>query len=90
MTETFNGIEVGKTYRGRVVNYWDDKGFGFIRPEGAGETDHFDLFVYHKAIVEWNRAKWKRRALDQNEIVEFKAERGEGKNLRASDVRVCA
>ena len=64
---------------GTVKWFSDDKGFGFITPDGGGA----DVFVHHSAIIGQNG----RRTLTAGQRVEFQASTVD-KGDRASDVLV--
>lgn len=62
---------------GTVKWFNDEKGFGFITPQGGGD----DLFVHFRAIEADGR-----KTLTEGQIVSFVAERGQ-KGMQAAQVR---
>jgi cold shock CspA family protein len=46
MTQT----EAGPVLRGSVIKFFEDRGFGFIRPSGDGEDD---VFFHKTALPDW-------------------------------------
>ncbi|MFM9381567.1 cold-shock protein [Pseudomonas sp. UV AK001] len=63
---------------GTVKWFNEEKGFGFITPEGGGE----DLFVHYKAIESDGY-----KNLKEGQTVSFVAEKGQ-KGMQAAQVRV--
>jgi len=63
---------------GTVKWFNDQKGFGFITPDGGGK----DLFVHHSAILSDGF-----RSLKEGQKVEFEVEQGQ-KGPQAGQVRV--
>ena len=63
---------------GTVKWFNDQKGFGFISPEGGGD----DLFAHFSAITGGGF-----KTLKENQRVEFEAVRGP-KGMQASNIRV--
>ncbi|MCR8934362.1 MULTISPECIES: cold-shock protein [Pseudomonas] len=63
---------------GTVKWFSDEKGFGFITPEGGGE----DLYVHFKAIMTWGA-----KSLKEGQKVSFVATRGQ-KGMLAEDVQI--
>lgn len=64
--------------RGKVKWFDDQKGFGFIAPDGGGK----DVFVHHSAIRGEGR-----RSLEENQVVEFETKE-DAKGLKAINVVV--
>lgn len=64
---------------GTVKWFNDQKGFGFISPEGGGE----DLFAHFSAITGAGGYK----SLKENQRVEYEATKGP-KGMQASNIRV--
>lgn len=64
-------------YQGRITDWNDDRGFGFISPNGGGER----VFVHISAF-----AKGQPRPLG-NEIVSYELVKAPGKGYRATGVR---
>ena len=60
--------------QGTVKFYNEAKGFGFIKPQGAGE----DIFVHSSGLIDEIR---------QNDVVEYEQERGK-KGMNAVNVKV--
>lgn len=73
------------TQRGTVVWFREDKGFGFIRPDGKTVDDKADVFVHYTGID--SRAQ--RRNLQPDQIVEFEVV-DHPKGKLATNVRVTA
>ena len=65
---------------GIVKWFNDDKGYGFITPDGGGK----DLFVHHSGVAGEGF-----KSLAEGAKVEFEPSEGE-KGLQATDVRVVA
>ncbi len=65
---------------GTVKWFNDQKGYGFIKPDGEGD----DLFVHHRQIQATGF-----RSLEEGQRVEFDATRGQ-KGMEASAVRPLA
>ncbi len=63
--------------RGRVKWFSDEKGYGFIEPEGGGE----DVFVHYTEIVGEGF-----RTLEEGNVVEFEAVEGRRDKKQASRV----
>ena len=67
-------ILIFNTMQGTVKFYNEAKGFGFIKPSGAGE----DIFVHSSGLIDEIR---------QNDVVEYEQERGK-KGMNAVNVKV--
>jgi CspA family cold shock protein len=65
--------------RGRVKWFSDEKGYGFIEPEGGGE----DVFVHYTEIVGEGF-----RTLEEGSVVEFEVVDGRRDKKQASRVEV--
>jgi cold shock protein len=65
--------------RGRVKWFSDEKGYGFIEPEGGGE----DVFVHYTEIVGEGF-----RTLEEGSVVEFEVVDGGRDKKQASRVEV--
>ena len=65
--------------RGRVKWFSDEKGYGFIEPEGDGE----DVFVHYTEIVGEGF-----RTLEEGSVVEFEVVDGRRDKKQASRVEV--
>ena len=65
--------------RGRVKWFSDEKGYGFIEPEGDGE----DVFVHYTEIVGEGF-----RTLEEGSVVEFEVGDGRRDEKQASRVEV--
>ena len=65
--------------RGRVKWFSDEKGYGFIEPEGGGE----DVFVHYTEIVGEGF-----RTLEEGSVVEFEVVDGRRDDKQASRVEV--
>ena len=65
--------------RGRVKWFSDEKGYGFIEPEGDGE----DVFVHYTEIVGEGF-----RTLEEGSVVEFEVVDGRRDKKQASKVEV--
>ena len=65
--------------RGRVTLFSDEKGYGFIEPEGGGE----DVFVHFTGIVGEGF-----RTLEEGSVVEFEVVDGGRDEKQASKVEV--
>ncbi len=71
------GSSVNNRQTGTVKWFNDEKGFGFITPDGGGD----DLFVHFRAIEAEGF-----KALKEGQRVSFVAERGQ-KGMQAAQVR---
>ena len=65
--------------RGRVKWFSDEKGYGFIEPEGGGE----DVFVHYTEIAGEGF-----RTLEEGSVVEFEVVDGRHDKKQASGVEV--
>lgn len=69
-------MDMSNRQKGTVKWFNDEKGFGYITPQGGGD----DLFVHSKAIDE-------HETLKEGQTVSFVAEKGQ-KGMQAAEVRV--
>jgi CspA family cold shock protein len=74
---TTPGADMSNRQTGTVKWFNDEKGFGFITPQGGGD----DLFVHFKAIESDGF-----KSLKEGQTVSFVAEQGQ-KGMQASQVR---
>lgn len=63
-------------YRGKVVSFSDELGWGFIRPDGASGLPAKDVYVNWRNCPEADSQTW-RKFLEPGQVVTF--EMGKGK-----------
>jgi len=76
-TQSKGSMDMSNRQTGTVKWFNDEKGFGFITPQGGGD----DLYVHFKAIEsDWTKT------LKEGQTVTFVAEKGQ-KGMQAAQVR---
>lgn len=70
---------MSETIRGKVKFFNQEKGFGFIQPEGGGD----DVFVHITAIRESHFDK-----LDEGDEVEFVKTEGRNGKFQAENIKI--
>lgn len=72
--------------KGTVAKWFDDKGYGFIRPDGAQVSGKGrDIFVHHSNV---ERSGREHVSLVEGQRVEFETADGQGGRKEAQGVRL--